>query len=73
MTSITLSVPEEVRNLMKKFPEVNWSALVRQCIIQKTKALQVKNELMNQLNKEKEFNNWAVDLIRKGRKNEGCC
>jgi hypothetical protein len=68
MTSITLSVPEDVRILMKKFPEVNWSALVRQCIIQKTKQLSVKEEFMNQLKKEKEFDDWAVDLIRKGRK-----
>jgi len=68
MVSITISVPEEVRELMKKFPEVNWSGLVRQCITQKAKQLAIKEELLNQFKKEKEFNEWAVNLIREGRK-----
>ena len=67
MVSITISVPEEIRELMKKFPEVNWSGLVRQCITQKAKQLAIKEELLNQFKKEKEFNEWAVDLIREGR------
>lgn len=67
MTSITLSVPRDTRDLMKKFPEVNWSALVRQSIIKKAKQLQIKEELKDQLEKEKDFDKWAVDLIRKGR------
>jgi hypothetical protein len=67
MVSMTISVPEEVRELMKKFPEVNWSGLVRQCITQKAKQLAIKEELLNQFKKEKEFNEWAVDLIREGR------
>lgn len=68
MVSITLSVPEEIRKLMKKFPEVNWSGLVRQCISEKAKQLAIKQELLNQLKKEKEFNEWAVNLVREGRK-----
>lgn len=68
MVSITISVPEEIRELMKKFPEVNWSGLVRQCITQKAKQLAIKEELLNQFKKEKEFNEWAVNLIREGRK-----
>ncbi|MBU0893809.1 MAG: hypothetical protein KKF48_03555 [Nanoarchaeota archaeon] len=68
MVSITISVPEEVRKLMKKFPEVNWSGLVRQCINDKAKQLVIKEELLNQFKKEKEFNEWAVNLVREGRK-----
>ncbi|MDP1695541.1 MAG: hypothetical protein Q8L29_01355 [archaeon] len=68
MTSITLSVPEEVHKLMKKFPEVNWSGLIRLCITEKAKKLAIKQELLKQLEKEKEFNNWAVNLIREGKK-----
>lgn len=71
MVSITISVPEEVRETMKKFPEVNWSALVRKVITERAKQLAVKEELLRQLKKEKEFGEWSVDLIRKGRKNEG--
>jgi len=68
MVSITISIPEEIRNLMKKFPEINWSGLVRQCITEKAKRLAIKEELLRQLKKEKEFNDWAVALVRERRK-----
>ena len=68
MVSITLSVPEEVKKLMKKFPEVNWSGLVRHCITEKVERLAIKEELLTQLKEEKEFNDWAVDLVRERRK-----
>ena len=67
MVSITLSVPEEVRKLMKKFPEVNWSGLIRTCITEKAKKLAIKEEMIKQFDKERSFNEWAVELIRKGR------
>ena len=67
MVSITLSVPEEVRELMKKFPEVNWSGLVRTCITTQAKKLVIKQEMLKQLDNEREFNGWAVNLVREGR------
>lgn len=67
MVSITVSVPDEVRKKMKEFPEVNWSGLVRQCIVDKANKLALKQELLNQLEKEKDFNDWAVRLVREGR------
>ena len=70
MVSITISVPEEVRKLMKRFPEINWSALVRKSITKKVNELKLKEEMLHELKKEKEFSEWTVDLIRKGRKNE---
>ena len=70
MVSITLSVPEEVRELMKKFPEVNWSALIRKAILEKTNQLSLKESMLNESRKEENFNQWAVNLIRNGRKNE---
>lgn len=69
MVSITLSVPEEIHELMKKFPEVNWSGLVRQCVAEKAKTLAIKEELLKKLDKDKTFNEWAVSIVRKGRKN----
>ena len=68
MVSITISVPEDVRKLMKKFPEVNWSGLVRHCISEKAKRLAIKEELLAKLKEEKGFNDWAVNLVREGRK-----
>jgi len=70
MVSITLSIPEEIKKLMNKSPEINWSGLVRQMIIEKTKELALKEEMHKQIRNEREFNDWAVRLIREGRKNE---
>jgi hypothetical protein len=67
MVSITLSVPGETREIMKKFPEVNWSALVRKEIIRKAAELEIKEEMLKQLSNEEKFSNWAVSLVRKGR------
>lgn len=70
MVSITVSVPEEIREIMKKSPEVNWSGLVRKAITEKARQLAIKQELISHLRKEEKFNEWSVNLIRKGRKNE---
>lgn len=68
MVSITISVPEEVRNLMKKFPEVNWSGLVRQCINEKAERLRIREELLKELEKEKDFIQWSVEIGKKAKK-----
>ncbi len=68
MVSITISVPEEVRELMKKFPEVNWSGLVRQCINEKAERLRLREEFLKDLEKEKDFIDWSVELGRKAKK-----
>lgn len=70
MVSITLSVPEGVRELMKRFPEINWSVIVRKAITEKVQQLAIKEEMIGKLKKDEKFNEWAVSLIRKGRKNE---
>ena len=67
MVSITLSIPEDVRRIMKEFPEVNWSHLVRTSIQEKAKQLLLKKELLSGLEKEKNFIDWSVDVVRKGR------
>ncbi len=68
MVSITLSVSEEVRELMKSHPEINWSALVRQAIFSKAQELALKRKLLLESEKDTEINAWAVELIRKGRR-----
>ena len=68
MVSITLSVPEEVKEKMKKYDEINWSAFIRKCILEKTNHLSSKEELLSKLNAEKEIDEWAVNLSKKARK-----
>lgn len=70
MVSITLSVPEEVRKTMKEFPEVNWSALIRKTIEERSKTLLLKREFMEKFqgNKEQELIDWSVKLGRKAKR-----
>ena len=69
MVSITLSVPESVREQMKKFPEINWSGFVRASIEEKTKRLLWKEQMLKQLESEKESDELALkigDKIKEG-------
>ena len=68
MVSITLSVPEETREKMKEFSEVNWSGFFRKAIEEKAVALEKLECLKKELEKEKEVNDWAVKLQHASRK-----
>lgn len=46
MASLTLSIPEEVKEKMKEFPEINWSEVARQAILEKTRLLEKMNRLL---------------------------
>ncbi|MBI2137302.1 hypothetical protein HYU12_02155 [Candidatus Woesearchaeota archaeon] len=70
MVSITVSVPNETRQLMELFPEMNWSGFVRKSIEEKAKELSWKDEMLKKLSKDKLFSEWAVSagrLAKKGR------
>ena len=62
MASITLSVPEEVRGLMKRFHEINWSGFVRKSIEEKARQLVWKQEMLRKLKGEDSFIDWSVSL-----------
>jgi len=61
MTSLTLSVPTELKQEMNVFPEINWSAVAREAI---------KNKLI-QLEKFKQFTKQSTftekDALKLGR------
>ena len=69
MVSITLSVPEETKKIMGKFPEINWSGFIRKIIEEKAKNLELKEKMLKEFEKEKEFVNWAVKLQHSSREN----
>lgn len=64
MVSITLSVSEKIRELMKQFPEVNWSGFIRQCIESKAEKLAWKEKMLKQLESERDFDAIALELGR---------
>lgn len=67
MVSLTLSISEEVKKKMEKFPEINWSGLVRKAIIEKTEELSWKEETLKKLKNESEITDWTVKLQRSSR------
>ena len=70
MVSITFSIPDEIRRIMKEFPEVNWTHLVRSSIEEKAKKLAIRRELLKKLEspEEQELIDWSVKLGRKAKK-----
>ncbi len=62
MVSITLSVPKEVREQMKQFPEINWSGFVRASVESKVKQLSWKENMLKKLESEKEFDALALKI-----------
>jgi hypothetical protein len=68
MVSITLSVPEDIKKKMDKYSEINWSGFVRSSIEAKLDKLTWGEEMLKKLESEVEFDEWAVDLGRKIKK-----
>jgi len=62
MVSITLSIPEDVREQMKRFSEINWSRFVRVSIEEKVKKLSWKEQMLQQLKSEGEYDKLAIEI-----------
>lgn len=62
MANITLSVPDDLKSIMREFPEINWSGLIKLSIEEKVKQLKWKKQMLEKLNSEKEFDNSALKI-----------
>jgi hypothetical protein len=67
MVSVTLSIPDETRELMKKYDEINWSGFVRKAIEKKTRDMVMFEKWEKESQDEQEINDWAVKLQRASR------
>ena len=47
MANLTLAIPTDLRAKMDRFPEMNWSEVARQAIVQKTRQLEQLNQLFS--------------------------
>ena len=45
MVNITVSVSKDLKKLLEKFPEINWSEVARQAWLAKARQLELLNEL----------------------------
>ncbi len=69
MPNITLSLPEEIKRKMEEFPEINWSALVKKYLEAKISRLIWKEQMLKQLESEKEFDEEALRIGDKIKEN----
>ncbi len=47
MTNLTLSIPDDLKAKMNHFPEINWSEVARQAIMEKTRVLGQMQQLLS--------------------------
>ena len=47
MTNLTLSIPDDLKVKMSHFPEINWSEVARQAIMEKTRVLGQMQHLLS--------------------------
>ena len=47
MTNLTLSIPDDLKAKMSRFPEINWSEVARQAIMEKTRMLEQMQQLLS--------------------------
>jgi len=47
MVNITLSIPEDLKQEMEKFPEMNWSAIAREAIKKRVLLLRELNKILS--------------------------
>ncbi len=47
MTNLTLSIPDDLKAKMNHFPEINWSEVARQAIMEKTQVLERMQHLLS--------------------------
>ena len=73
MSTVTVRVPREIRELMKKYRNVNWSEVVREAILKKIREESERNlaeaVLLNEKLRRKAPEGWdSVKVIRNWRR-----
>lgn len=46
MTNMTLAIPEELHEIIKRYPEIKWSEVARQAIWDKARKLDLMDKLL---------------------------
>lgn len=69
MPNLTLSLPEELKHKMEEFPEIKWSALIRKYIESNVNRLVWKEQMLKQLDAEREFDEEALIIGNKIKEN----
>ena len=66
MVNVTLSVPEELHDIMKRHPEIKWSEVARQAMWEYAKKLELLDELANRSTLSEQDSLKIGEIIKKG-------
>ena len=69
MATMTISLPDELREDMKQFTHINWSGFVREQVTKKLDSLKQEEELRRLLKQEQQDLSWTVELGRELKAN----
>ena len=50
MANLTLAIPTDLKVKMSRFPEINWSEVARQAIVEKTRVLEKMQRFLSKSN-----------------------
>jgi len=51
MTNMTLAIPEDLHEIMRKHSEIKWSEVARQAISEKARKLELMDKLLAKINR----------------------
>lgn len=66
MVNVTLAVPEELHNIMKRHPEIKWSEVARQAMWEYARKLELLDEMVNTSNLSEQDALRIGELVKKG-------
>jgi len=66
MSTVTITIPESVKSELGHFSWVNWSEAAKEELVKKQNLIRLLD--IKEPKEEKEFVEWAVKIIREGRK-----
>ncbi|HLD63177.1 MAG TPA: hypothetical protein VI875_04905 [Candidatus Norongarragalinales archaeon] len=66
LVNVTISVPSDLKDLLDKHPEINWSEVARQALFEKARQLEFLDKLTSSSKASDKDVNDLAKLIKKG-------
>jgi len=66
LVNVTLAVPEELHDMMKRHPEIKWSEVARQAMWEYARKLELLDEIANRSSLSEEEALEISEMIKKG-------
>jgi len=65
---MNITLPEELKHKIERFPEINWPGFVKKAMEHKVEELQHREQILKELEEEQDIIDWSVKLQRASRR-----